>query len=511
MLPCNGLLYLPPDQCACDNLGKLVGFYAVAGKPAVQPTYRDLADPDRLKKGPAYGSVGTSESKPPSADDWPNHRHDNERSGRASTRLNPKLGQQWSTELGGELSTLVSANGRRYVAQKDTHAVICLDAKTGKELWRFTAGGNVDSPPTIARGMAVFGSSDGCVYALSASDGALVWKFQAALGDRRLIARDQIESVWPLHGSTMVENGAVYVAAGRNAYYDQGISLYKLDVATGRPLVAKRYYGRDPEDGRRIDLFALPTMDEQKRPRMSGLKADVFSSGTSSLFLGGVAVTRDLKLIGDGEPHLMSHMQLLDDESFERSCWIYGTFLDTGKLRFPIGPGGEIGGVIMAFDDHSVYGVNDPSSMIGKGVYSAVKVIERVNIELSSRALKGKAIKKNEKWRNEDVPVNGRSIVVNEELLIVAGPERFDEVAVEKRLNRIPTSELKLDPILADALDTARGKKGSLVWVMDKADGEKRHSVKLDSAPVFDGMIAANGCLYLATLDGRVVCLGADR
>ena len=46
---------------------------------------------------------------------------------------------------------------------------------------------------------------------------------------------------------------------------------------------------------------------------------------------------------------------------------------------------------------------------------------------------------------------------------------------------------------------------------MNKADGEKRHSLKLESAPVFDGMIAANECLYLSTLDGRVVCLGADR
>ena len=50
-----------------------------------------------------------------------------------------------------------------------------------------------------------------------------------------------------------------------------------------------------------------------------------------------------------------------------------------------------------------------------------------------------------------------------------------------------------------------------MVWVMNKADGEKRHSLKLDSAPVFDGMIAANKCLYLSTLDGRVLCLGAGR
>ena len=325
--------------------------------------------------------------------------------------------------------------------------MICLDAKNGKELWRFTAGGRVDSPPDHRSGhRGVRFRVTGVVYALRASDGVLVWKFQAALGDRRLVAHDQIESVWPLHGSTLVEDDAVYVASGRNAYFDQGVCLYKLDLATGKPLVAKRYYGRDPETGRRVDLFTLPTIEGQSRPRMPGLKADVFSAGESSLFLGGVAVTRDLKLIGDGEPHLFSHMQLLDAESFERSCWIYGTFLDTGKMGFPIGPGGEIGGVIMAFDDASVYGANDPSSMIGQGVYSAIKVLEPVQVEISSRALKRKAIKANQKWRKEDVPVNVRAMVVSDDLLFVAGPERFDEEAVEQRLNSIPTSELELEP-----------------------------------------------------------------
>lgn len=50
----------------------------------------------------------------------------------------------------------------------------------------------------------------------------------------------------------------------------------------------------------------------------------------------------------------------------------------------------------------------------------------------------------------------------------------------------------------------------NLVWVMDKADGKKRHSLELESAPVFDGMIAANRRLYLSNLDGRVICLGAE-
>ena len=128
-----------------------------------------------------------------------------------------------------------------------------------------------------------------------------------------------------------------------------------------------------------------------------------------------------------------------------------------------------------------------------------------------SEALKRKAIKANQKWRKEDVPVNVRALVVSDDLLFVAGPERFDErCGGAENSTEFPTSELELDPLLADALDTALGRKGSMVWVMNKADGEKRHSLKLESAPVFDGMIAANKCLYLSTLDGRVVCLGAD-
>jgi hypothetical protein len=30
---------------------------------------------------------------------------------------------------------------------------------------------------------------------------------------------------------------------------------------------------------------------------------------------------------------------------------------------------------------------------------------------------------------------------------------------------------------------------------------------ELDSPPIFDGMIAAGGRLFLSTMDGRVVCL----
>jgi outer membrane protein assembly factor BamB len=51
------------------------------------------------------------------------------------------------------------------------------------------------------------------------------------------------------------------------------------------------------------------------------------------------------------------------------------------------------------------------------------------------------------------------------------------------------------------------GRKGAFLWAFSAADGRKLTEHKLDSEPVFDGMIAANGRLYVSTRDGKVVCL----
>ena len=42
------------------------------------------------------------------------------------------------------------------------------------------------------------------------------------------------------------------------------------------------------------------------------------------------------------------------------------------------------------------------------------------------------------------------------------------------------------------------------------AQGKTLAEYKLDAMPVFDGLIAARGRLYMSTVDGHVVCLGQD-
>ena len=68
--------------------------------------------------------------------------------------MGDKLAEKWATKLEGKLSAVTLAENKLFVARVDAHEVVALHAKTGKELWRFTAGGRVDSPPSIRDGRA---------------------------------------------------------------------------------------------------------------------------------------------------------------------------------------------------------------------------------------------------------------------------------------------------------------------------------------------------------------------
>ena len=53
------------------------------------------------------------------------------------------------------------------------------------------------------------------------------------------------------------------------------------------------------------------------------------------------------------------------------------------------------------------------------------------------------------------------------------------------------------------------GRRGGKLVVLSAKDGKKQFEAELKSPPVFDGMIASKGSLFLSCLDGTLVCLGA--
>lgn len=145
------------------------------------------------------------------------------RSGATANKVTATPEKLWVTSIGGKLTSCIVGGGKVFVAATDAHTLHALDATTGKPAWQFTVDGRIDSPPAYVGGRIVFGSADGSVYCLTAVDGRVVWRYDAAPQRRQMVALGQLESPWPVHGSVFVQDDTVYSIAGRSRFLDGGM------------------------------------------------------------------------------------------------------------------------------------------------------------------------------------------------------------------------------------------------------------------------------------------------
>ena len=505
VMPANGLLYAPPDQCGCYIESRLTGFHALAPK---RPTEAASSEnqPERLIKGPAYGIV-TSSAEQRAAGDWPTFRADAARSGCAHTTVPASLKETWRATLGGRLTQPVVADGKLFVASIDDHTLFILDATTGAMLRSYVAGGRIDSPPTIAGELAVFGCRDGWVYAVRYADGELAWRFRAAPAEDKLVAQGQVESVWPVHGSVLIQNGFVYCCAGRSSYLDGGVRLLKLNLQTGRLSLEKKYFSRDPQTGRTLELypsFLAGTKHKLANMEMPGVLPDVLSSDGQRLWMRGVTFdAQQLTIRREFPEHLFSSTGFLDDSWWELSYWIYGEHFYSGRSGIDHAKTISPSARIMVFDASKIYGYQDETFHRSVGLMA----MNKGPLAKAAASNKKKTFAARYDWQ-DDVPLYPKGLVLAGNTLFLAGPPRFDETKTREFMTTNVTDNFDLPPLLKDALDTFEGNKGGILRSVNAADGKKAAELKLDSIPVFDGLIAANGRLYIAAIDGKVLCFG---
>ena len=365
VLPCNGMIYAAPHDCACYAEAKLTGFSAVAAPSASLDAVRAAeADSPRLKRGSAFGCVEESDV---TADDaqWPTYRHDGSRCGSTPMRLPAEVRPKWETELGGELSALTVARGKAFLARLDDHSVRALDLETGKPVWSRTVGGPVDSPPTIWKDLCLFGSADGHVYCLKADTGEPVWRFRAAPVDQRQLSYENVESVWPVHGSVLVQDDVVYAVAGRAMFLDGGLNLYRLNPRTGDVISHRHYDDRDPESGESLQMrhqvlqmpVGLPDVLASDGKHVY-MRSQVMDMEGKRLELGpnvGDPVLQATTQRGD-TAHLFAPYGFLDGSWFHRSYWVFGRSFSAGWNGYYQAGKFTPSGRILVADSNRVYG-----------------------------------------------------------------------------------------------------------------------------------------------------------
>lgn len=124
------------------------------------------------------------------------------------------------------------ADGRAYFGSSVDHLMRCVDLKSGKILWSYFTGGPIRLSPTVSQSRIYFGSDDGFVYCLDARTGKEVWKLRAGLNEEMIIARGEMVSRWPVRTNVLIDDGIAYFGAG--IFPHENIYLYAVDAKTGK-------------------------------------------------------------------------------------------------------------------------------------------------------------------------------------------------------------------------------------------------------------------------------------
>jgi hypothetical protein len=278
------------------------------------------------------------------------------------------LTEAWRVQLKGKLSAPVVADAKLIVAEVDRHTLHALQAEIGTELWTFTAGGRIDSPPTIYGGYVLFGCADGYIYSLRSSDGALAWKFRAAPIDQRLIAFGQLESVWPVHGSVLIRDDVLYAVAGRSMFLDGGLRFWRLNPHTGEALSETILDEKEEATGKDVQDFVswlnmpvgLPDVLSADSAYIY-MRSQPFNPDGTRLPLVPMARGKDADA---GAPvpkqvakhsHVFSPSGFLDDSWWHRSYWMFGSMYVGGWQGYYRAGKTAPSGRLIVFDDEDVF------------------------------------------------------------------------------------------------------------------------------------------------------------
>jgi hypothetical protein len=350
----------------------------------------------------------------------------------------------------------------------DTKAnqVTALKQKNGDVVWRYVVGGPVNSPPTYANGKVYFGSQDGYVYCLKARTGELVWKFLAAKNNRQICAIGRFESANPVIGSVMIDEGNVYVSAGRTSHIDGGIQLYALNMETGAINKYNSITG---------PFTDFNTYEKSRDGLPAGQRPDVMMKepGASEIYMLNVGFNKNLQRHYDSErgrfkaPTVFGTMNgFLDDKQFKRSHWNF--------------KGGYAN--LVSYDDSSLFAFRMFESV--QALTSEVFFIPGTNGYTLQRYIR-EGERNKPGWKIK-LPVRATAMLTTPDQIFLAG---------------VPDFAPDDDPFAS-----FKGKLGAELYVVDiESNGEKRQVAKIAAAPVYNGIAAIPGKLFLSLENGEVM------
>ncbi|NQT17284.1 MAG: hypothetical protein HQ582_31305, partial [Planctomycetes bacterium] len=313
-----------------------------------------------------------------------------------------------------------------------------------------------------------------------------------------------------------------YCTAGRSSFLDGGIVLYGLDPATGEKRFQTRIDGPHPDT----------SVPDEMAYAMEGAKSDILVTDGELIYLFHNAFDKRLEKVPTpvrdppgvrnlGErafgEHLFSNAGFLDTSGFNRNYWM----LSDRWPAFNFAHQSPKAGQLVVFDEADTFAAKcflrrnmlSPQAFPGTdGYYLVADANETRPVAVRSDGKEGPEFMR---W----LPQEGNlqtcwNLGVGFARSQAAKWVRVLPVRISAMVRTADTLFVAGPPDVCDGDDPAaalEGRAGAVLLGLDPADGKQRFERKLDTPPVFDGMAAARGGLYLSLRDGTIMCLkGSD-
>lgn len=454
-VPADGIVYNFPSRKG----GCLEGISAIA--PADIPFDYEPGGKVLVKLGEAPAGAAA-----PKTDDWPMFRANAERGNFVAAAVGPNLAKVWETQvsLGGKpfglmcaqrtgISQPVVANGMVYVSDLDAQRVVALDAASGQSKWVFPVGSRVEFSPAIYNGLCLFTAKDGWVYALDARTGAPVWKLLIPSHERYIGGQDKLESLWPTVSDVLVVNGVGYASAGWGFTVLGGARAVAFKPETGEVIWRQCYTAELPKTERQSSASFFVADGAKGAVAMAGRTIDP-KTGAMAREFRPVGVLRTM-----GLDDYLAYGNSISRTSEDRAAEVLAD--------------GRVSGRTIAFGPKLAVAYSVSWGAEGWNGQTNKKV--PVTLTLSAAAEPGTA-KKPPVWSIPNIELIADDIVLTEKYAFVAGHYQ----------------RVKKDPEL---------------WVVSLEDGKTVSTLPIEGFPAFIGMSAAGNRLYLATREGKLICL----
>jgi len=219
---------------------------------------------------------------------------------------------------------------------------------------------------------------------------------------------------------------------------------------------------------------------------------DVLSTDGEHLFMRNQAFDSRGNPVSKRISHLFCSAGFLDDTWWHRTYWQYGADMGSGYGGWINAGNRSISGRLLVRRGDRIFGFgrkeyrktgSHPGLNAKHHLFAAAipAAAESEPTGKGKRRQSSSSAAVHYEW-SIDIPFMVRAMLLADDRLLVAGPERIADLNAAK-----PGGNVHL-------------------WAVSAREGEKIDHYELSVAPVFDGLALSEGRLYVTLVDGRVVC-----